>query len=414
MLRAILASFLFLACLPAIPAKAQSTDDIQAQIERNAAEVEKLKAEISRLQNELNKTNAEKHTLQTAIRSLDLNIQKLEKNISLTEAQIRAKDQEISAISGDISEASDSIDNAREQIAGSLRELSQWDKRPLVLSLLGGASLSSIFDDVDTMESLRSSLQNRIEDLASLKVGLQVDKSAAESKRRELAALNQRLTGEKKGLAVAREEQHKLLAETKNRESAYQAQIAQKQAEQAQFERALFELASQLQGDISGAPAPRKGILRWPLDNVFVTQQFGKTVDSTRLYQSGTHDGIDLRAAIGTPVKAALTGTVFEINQGAVPYCQYGKWVLIKHDNGLATLYAHLSNITVGKGQRVGTGEVVGFAGNTGYSIGPHLHLTVYAAEAVSLKQYTCKSGKTVSIPIAPIKAYLNPLSYLP
>ena len=155
------------------------------------------------------------------------------------------------------------------------------------------------------------------------------------------------------------------------------------------------------------------GVLHWPLDNIFITQQFGKTVDAKRLYTSGTHDGVDFRASIGTPVRAALTGIVLEVNQGAVPYCQYGKWVIVKHGNGLATLYAHLSQINVQKGQAVGTGAVVGFSGNTGYATGPHLHFTVYAAEGISLKQYTCKSGYTVTVPIAPVNAYLNPLSYL-
>jgi murein DD-endopeptidase MepM/ murein hydrolase activator NlpD len=410
-----LAALVLLVCasLP-FAVQAQSNDDIQAQIDHNASQVEKLKAEIAALQKDLNATNAQKQTLQTAVKSIDLNIQKLTKSISLTEAQIKAKDAEISEISGDISQTNGTINSARSQIAGSLRELSQIDQRPLVFSMLAGASLSNMFDDVENLESLRSSLQNHIEDLSNLKVDLEVDKTSAESKRKELAGLHQTLANEKRGLAVAREEQNKLLEETKNKESAYQAQIAQKQAEQAAFERALFELASQLQGDVSGVPSPQKGILRWPLDNVFVTQQFGKTVDSSRLYQSGTHDGVDFRASVGTPIKAALGGTVYEINHGAVQYCQYGKWVLIKHNNGLTTLYAHLSNITVEKGQQVGTGEVIGFAGNTGYATGPHLHMTVYASDALSLKQYACKSGRSVTIPIAPIKAYLNPLSYLP
>jgi murein DD-endopeptidase MepM/ murein hydrolase activator NlpD len=397
-----------------VVAHAQSNDDIQAEISRNADQVEKLKAEIAQLQKDLNATNAQKQTLQTAVKSIDLNIQKLTKSISLTETQIKAKDAEISEISGDITQTSGTIDSARNQIAGSLRELSSMDQQPLVLTMLAGASLSNIFDNAETLESLRSSLQNHIEDLSNLKVNLEVDKTSAEGKRRELSGLHQTLANEKKGLAVARGEQNKLLEDTKNKESTYQALIAQKQAEQAAFERALFDLASKLQGDSSQAPSPQNGILRWPLDNVLVTQQFGRTVDASRLYQSGTHDGVDFRASVGTPVKAALSGTVYEINHGAVPYCQYGKWVLVKHNNGLTTLYAHLSNISVEKGQAVSTGEVLGFAGNTGYATGPHLHFTVYASDAVSLKQYSCKSGKSVTIPIASVKAYLNPLSYLP
>jgi murein DD-endopeptidase MepM/ murein hydrolase activator NlpD len=281
--------------------------------------------------------------------------------------------------------------------------------------LLGGGTLSSFFDAAVALEALRSTLQNKVSDLTTLKSTLQTNKSDAEQKRAELAALKQKLSNDQKGLTAARAAQTQLLQETKNKESNYQALIKEKEEEGKRFEAALYELSAGLgSSDLSGVPAARSGVLRWPLDNVFITQQFGKTSASGRLYASGTHNGVDFRAAIGTPTKASMGGVVAEINQGAVPNCQYGKWVLIKHGNNLATLYAHLSSISVTKGQTVSTGEVLGFSGNTGYATGPHLHFGVYLADAVTLKQYTCKSGKTVTIPIAPINAYLNPQAYLP
>jgi murein DD-endopeptidase MepM/ murein hydrolase activator NlpD len=86
---------------------------------------------------------------------------------------------------------------------------------------------------------------------------------------------------------------------------------------------------------------------------------------------------------------------------------------VVQHANGLSTLYAHLSQISVAKGQSVSTGQVVGYSGMTGYATGPHLHFTVYVSSVLTFKQYTCKAGPTVTIPIAPPSGYLNPLSYL-
>ncbi len=398
------------------PAEAPIVSETQMQIDATNVQIQKLRDEIAALQKELTTTTAQKQTLQTAVKALDLQIQKLQKNVSLTSTQISQKDKEIGTLSGNIRTTEEKIADAQTGVATSLRRLEQTDEEETVVALLGGGTLSGFFDEAVNLGSLRGDLQNRIEDLSSLRQDLQSTKSSAEQKRQELAKLKTNLTQQKQGVTVAKAGQTALLNETKSKESAYQTLIAQKKAEESAFEAELVRLAAGLgPADTSSAPSAAKGILDWPLDSVAITQYFGNTsFAQTGAYSGNGHNGVDFRASIGTPVHAALGGTVQEINQGAVKNCQYGKWVLVKHDNGLTSLYAHLSSIAVAKGQRVGTGELVGYAGDTGYATGPHLHFTLYISSAVAFKQYTCNSGRTSFIPIAPLNAYLNPLSYLP
>ncbi len=181
----------------------------------------------------------------------------------------------------------------------------------------------------------------------------------------------------------------------------------------------MFEYESQLNYSVSksGYPEPKAGLMAWPLDNVFITQRFGRTSGSSRLYASGTHNGVDFRASVGTRVKNVLGGTVVGVgNTDLYRGCySFGKWVMVQHDNGLSTIYAHLSVISVNNGQRLATGDIIGYSGNTGYSTGPHLHITVYATEGVRIEKYTSSRGcKQATIPLADIKAYLDPFSYLP
>jgi murein DD-endopeptidase MepM/ murein hydrolase activator NlpD len=93
------------------------------------------------------------------------------------------------------------------------------------------------------------------------------------------------------------------------------------------------------------------------------------------------HNGIDIGVPSGTPVAAAMEGSVSEASYSPI----MGNYVMLRHSGGWQTLYAHLSSITVKKGQYVARGNRVGLSGNTGYSTGPHLHFTVY------------KNGKSVN-----------------
>ena len=107
------------------------------------------------------------------------------------------------------------------------------------------------------------------------------------------------------------------------------------------------------------------GVLSWPLRGVLYSR-FGK--------QGGVeHDGIDLAAPVGTPVRAAAAGTVlFAGRQRA-----YGLIVIIEHDNGLVTIYAHNKELHVQSQQKVAANQVIASVGHSGRTTGPHLHFEV-------------------------------------
>ena len=92
---------------------------------------------------------------------------------------------------------------------------------------------------------------------------------------------------------------------------------------------------------------------------------------------------------------------------------------MVKHANGLNTMYAHLSQISVTTGQNVSTGQVLGYSGETGYATGPHLHFGVYVSSATQIMTLgAATQTKTpcanATMPITPLSGYLNPLNYLP
>lgn len=91
---------------------------------------------------------------------------------------------------------------------------------------------------------------------------------------------------------------------------------------------------------------------------------------------AGGHSGLDLTAPQGTPVKSVAAGTVVHGGYGFAG-AAYGNHVIVKHADGMYTLYAHLSANTVSAGQSVSAGQMIGNVGSTGNSNGPHLHFEV-------------------------------------
>ncbi len=111
-------------------------------------------------------------------------------------------------------------------------------------------------------------------------------------------------------------------------------------------------------------PPAGDGTFQWPVR--------GRVVSDFGSYASGQrNDGINISAPYGEPIRAAANGTVsYEGNE----LKSYGNLVLMRHDNGYVTAYAHADHFIVSKGDRVTRGQVIGYVGNTGDVSGPQLH----------------------------------------
>lgn len=404
-----------LLCVP-IFLYAQSASELRGKISTQQTEIEALEEEIRQYTKQLTAIGQEKQTLKSAVEELDVSSRKVAASITLAQKQINRINATIQELSGDISSKEELIAGNQKALAETIRRIDIQESASLLETLLGTDDISTLWSDIDTVQQFQLVVRDSVKTLAAQKDELHNVVDQEEAARGELLAQRTELANQKRALDINRSAKNTLLKETSNRESTYQELLAAKEKEKDEFEAQLRAFQEQLQYilDPSKLPTAGQGVLKWPLSSVTVTQYFGNTAFSqSGAYSGKGHNGIDFRAAPGTPVHSALAGEVWETNEGVARNCQYGKWVLVKHANGLATLYAHLSEISTSKGAVVATGQTIGYSGSTGYSTGPHLHFTVYAADAVSFKQYTCNSGATVAIPIAAYNAYLNPLDYL-
>jgi len=404
---------------------AQDVSQMQNEISERNEQIKQLQAEIDAYNNKVAGTQEEAKTLKAAINKLESQKRDLQNQIALTNLKIQNTEGDIVVTSNKISENQSVIAQERKAIANTLVEMKKnEDSNNFILNLIknGNSNFSEFLDTAYKLMNFSGILNKKIQEITGSIDNLNANKSEYEKQKEELASLSKDLNS-KQGIVVQNQnEQNDLLADTKNEEKEYQKIIADRQSKVDALQDEINDFEAKIKYTLNPSTLPSTGDgLAWPLAKFVITQYFGDTeFAATGAYNGHGHSGIDLGTAVGTKVMAASDGVVMGTGNtdAACKKASYGKWILIKHNNGLATLYGHLSAIDVKAGQKVSVGEQIGLSGNTGYSTGPHLHFTVFAADAVKIfgpTEYKSKvCGTYMVMPYAPLNAYLNPLTYLP
>ncbi len=425
---------------------ATSATDLQNQIDDHQRQIAALEAEITADQKELDAIGAKKNTLQSTVASLTLSQKQLASKIQVTQNKIDSANLQIQQLSLSIGDKEANVARDENVIASQLQHMAETDAIPIAALLLSSHSAGEAWQTVDQAAQFNQALESNVAALRQSRTVLATNRDQVTAAKADLLDLQNNLNLQKRSVDASKATQQQLLADTKNQESNYQALIAKKRASEQAFESELNDLQSQLDLIVHPGNLPKvgSGVLSWPFASSFmqscatrtgvfgnrycITQYFGTTPFSTanpQVYNGSGHNGIDIAAPIGTPVEAALSGTVLATGNtdlvrdanGRQCY-SFGKWVMLEHHNGINTMYAHLSEIDISKGQSIKTGQVIGLSGMTGYATGPHLHFGVYATEGTEIMTLRQFRGATIGcadaeMPVATLDAYLNPLSYL-
>ena len=399
---------------------AASIEELKVKIDEKNRQKLEIEREIAEYEQKAIEAGKSAKTLQSTINTLNLTKKKIETDIKATENRIGITNLSIEKLEIETKNTEKKIKNDTDAISSAFRKINVAEGSSLAEALLTYDNISTLWDEVETLLRFQIGLKKNIDELKVLKNELRATKSEKERNKKELLVIKSELNDQHELIEDNKSEKDQLLSATKNNESNYKKILAQKKAISEAFEKELLQFESELKIaiDPKSIPSAGSGILSWPLDKILVTQYFGNTDFAIRrnAYNGKGHNGVDFQAAPGTRVKAALDGIVMgtgdtdKVCKGA----SFGKWVFIKHNNGLSTIYAHLSLIKAVEGQKVKTGDVIGYSGNTGYSTGPHLHLSVYASQGVQiLDRQSAVCGGIYHMPIADLKAYLDPMLYL-
>lgn len=396
-------------------AHAAAPDELRAMIDEKNKALQAINAKLEEARRARDAAQNEGRTLSQDVKRLNNNIEQLTLSIKSSELTINKLTLELESVNYDITDVKSTILKNRDAIAELLRKMQQKDNETVLALFLRNKSLADGVMEMQNFSDLNSNLAEQITNLQSLNTQLNQKLDQVSAKQHAIQEEHSNLKVRKLIVLDEKEGKDTLLVQTKNKEEYYQRQLTEleKQQNAVSDEIEIIENELRLKFDSSILPLTRPGVFAWPIrlasqgGNGYVTQHFGKI---SRLYRGKPHNGLDIGVPIGTPVYAADDGEVTAVDnndQSRLKKYQYGKYVVIEHDNNLATLYAHLSSQVVRKGAAVRKGELIGYSGSTGYATGPHLHFGAYWAPSVFFKSIPPAAG------LVPIGVIINPEDYL-
>ena len=380
---------------------------IKKKIEQQQREVARLNSlqrgitkDIEATKSELKFINADLVTVKKRITRMKKKIEEVKAAYAALVARGEELDAELTQLKTEEADKAASLADQKDELALRIRSAYDTDRTSLLETFLSGGSFTDILAEASYMidvgeqdKALAQQIERDQAALAAIHQTVQETRLATEDLRVETAAQKKKLD---KSMRELKREQTKLkkLEKAAKRELARQKAayyqlaknkkglkkaIARAQASQRALAKRIDRIIEQ-QKARGNIPSKFNGSFRWPLVGR-VSGEFG--CSSYPGYGPGYgcahfHNGIDIVAGLGAPVRAAGKGTVVYIGWNYADGSDPAWIVVIAHSSNLQTWYAHLQpKHPVSLGQHVSAGQVIGYEGLTGNTTGPHLHWMV-------------------------------------
>jgi len=402
-----LAFFIFL--FPGLPTQALSQiDEFKNLIEQRNKEIEALEAKAKLYKNVIGTSQKEAASLKNQLETIDKTIKNLNIQNQITVKKIANVKTEINKLSIEINGKQSHIKRNKETLVKLAQKVNRNDDQETIISFMNSDTLSDFYSNTENILKINDLLLNQVKILKDLERGLSLDKNEEEDKKESLEDLKTELDHRKKINNSQKETKKIILTQTKNQEKKYKSLLTEveKIYNQVQEEIETLEEKLRLAIDPKSLPPARNGFFDWPIKNK-ITSPYGNRIHPIGNYLK-FHNGIDIRASIGDSIRAPYNGKVLAKGDSD-QYCRggsYGKWLVIDHENNLATMYSHLSSINVTNNQTIKKGQIIAFSGNTGYSSGPHLHFSIFDRRTIDIRQSRVCG-------ILPYGGSVNPMDYL-
>jgi len=371
---------------------------LNQQIQSQKQQLESLTKKQKEYAQSIAAKQAEKNTLSSQLSLLSQKVKQTELEIEKNNLSITKTNLEMQKINLDILYINGDIEAQKNKIAKLLRMVYKQDQVSSLEVLLLNESISEFLKHSKYLENANAELRQNLSKLQYNKEKLDEAKITINEKSEELKDLKLSLETKKAKLEYDQSQQIYLLEETKESEKNYQDLLKEAKRQATQAEAEISGLEKTIRNRMDKKDKDRldgsDSTINWPISGRYITASFHDPDYPFRRI-IGEHSGLDLRSPQGNPVYAAADGYVARVKfDGSTAYA----YIMLIHNDGLSTVYGHVSGVNVQADQYVVKGQLIGKSGGAPgrpgsgpFSTGSHLHFEVR------------KNG----IPV-------NPLDYLP
>lgn len=363
---------------------------IQQDLQRQIDQIVQQESANQKKQQEAEK---KQETLKNQIVQEKKNYEELQAEIEEQGKQLDALNRQLSDVNGKLKDAAARLEEAEERVKS--RDIVLRNRARLMYMngsvsylevLLSSTSFSDFLERFENLKTIINKDEEILKANKQDKETIAAEKTEIEKKFAEVKVLYAQAEAVKQTLQKREKQKEVAIASLTKQEKdaehvseeaelAVQALVKQKQS----LRNKLLEEQRKEEAKKTGKPAAVKpayagGKLAWPVpSSSTITSEFGYRNDPIKKVNK-LHKGLDISAPRGTTIVAADEGTVILASWVS----GYGNTVVVDHDNGLVTWYAHMSAISVGEGDAVKRGSKIGEVGSTGDSTGNHLHFEVH------------------------------------
>ena len=354
-------------------AQAADTSELEQQIREYQKQQADLAAPIKDLDRQLKSIAGDKAQALEQKRLLDRQISAKVQEIQSTESIIAQYDALIADEQAKLEDTQAKEEIQYELFCKRVRAMEEAGTVSYWSILFDSADFADLLDRATFVSEIMEADNKIMDDLAALRKSIEAQKAELETSRADQQTQRDALVAQKKELDAKEADAAALVQKIQSQESEYQSSRDALKREEEEVEAQIIKKQKEIQAKIAAGQIsfdPGTG-WQWPVPGRYkITSTFGPRIHPiTGL--PGNHTGTDVAAPKGTAILAARGGvvTISTYNNS------YGNYVVVQHDNGIATLYAHMSSRAVSEGQIVTQGQTLGYVGSTGSSTGNHLHL---------------------------------------